>query len=135
MHNVIKYYIDGGVENVLTVGRSINPDNARRKVDGRLKEKLIEMACGLDLEGHSRWTLRLLEEKVKVELELLVGKDAIKRTLKKRITISQNTILAYPVKIKRNIRSVHGRCPPRVLVTSRSSTPGCLYGRKTLSTF
>ncbi|WP_320164471.1 helix-turn-helix domain-containing protein [uncultured Trichococcus sp.] len=81
VHNVIKYYIDGGVENVLTVGRSINSDNAHRKVDGRAEAKLIEMACGPAPEGRSRWTLRLLEEKV--ELEIPVGKDAIGRTLKK----------------------------------------------------
>ena len=28
VHNVIKYYIDGGVEKVLSVGRSVNSDNA-----------------------------------------------------------------------------------------------------------
>lgn len=53
MHNVIKYYIDGGVENVLTVGRSVNSDNARRKIDGRAEAKLIEMACGPAPEGRS----------------------------------------------------------------------------------
>ena len=83
MHNVIKYYIDGGVENVLTVGRSVNSDNARRKIDGRAEAKLIEKACGAATDGRCRWTLRLLEEKAKVELEIPVGKDAIGRTLKK----------------------------------------------------
>ena len=113
MHNVIKYYIDGGVENVLTVGRSINSDNAHRKVDGRAEAKLIEMACGPAPEGRSRWTLRLLEEKV--ELEIPVGKDAIGRTLKKkRIMTSPKTILVHPVKRKRSIRSMHGRCLQRI---------------------
>jgi transposase len=83
VHNVIKYYIDGGVEKVLSVGRSVNSDNARRKVDGRAEAKLIEMACGPAPEGRTRWTLRLLEEKAKVELDIPVGKDAIGRTLKK----------------------------------------------------
>ena len=52
VHNVIKYYIDGGIENALTVGRSVNSDNARRKIDGRAEAKLIEMACGPVPEGH-----------------------------------------------------------------------------------
>lgn len=83
VHNVSKYYVDGGIENVLSVGRSVNSDNSRRKVDGRAEAKLIEMACGQAPDGHSRWTLRLLEESAKVELEIPVGKDAIGRALKK----------------------------------------------------
>lgn len=83
VYNVIKYYVDGGIENVLSVGRSINSDNARRKLDGRSEAKLIEIACGPVPEGHSRWTLRLLEDKSKVELEVPVSKDTIGRALKK----------------------------------------------------
>lgn len=111
-HNVIKDYIDGGVENVITVGRSVNSDNARRKINGSAEAKLIEMVCGPASVDHSRWTLRLLEEKANVELEIPVGKDVSGRTLKKRITTSQKkTILVHPVKRKCSIRSVHGRCP------------------------
>ena len=83
VYNVIKLYVDGGIEKVLSIGRSINSDNARRKLDGRAEAKLIEIACGPIPEGHTRWTLRLLEEKAKVELEVPVGKDAIGRALKK----------------------------------------------------
>lgn len=83
VYNVIKYYVDGGIENVLSVERSINSDNARRKFDGRAEAKLIEIACGPVPEGHSRWTLRLLEDKAKVELEVPVSKDTIGRALKK----------------------------------------------------
>ena len=35
VYNVIKYYVNGGIERVLYVGRSVNSDNARQKVDGR----------------------------------------------------------------------------------------------------
>ena len=83
VYNVIKYYVDGGIERVLYVGRSVNSDNARRKVDGRAEAQLIEIACGPAPDGRSRWTLRLLEEQAKVELAIPVGKDAIGRTLKK----------------------------------------------------
>jgi len=72
------------------------------------------LACGPAPEGRSRWNLRLLEDKATVELEIPVGNDAIGKTLKKRITTSQKTIPVHPVKRKRSIRSVHGRCPRRL---------------------
>lgn len=83
VYNVIQYFVKGGIENVLSVGRSINSDNARRKLDGRAEAKLIEIACGPVPEGHSRWTLRLLEERAKIELDVPVSKDTIGRALKK----------------------------------------------------
>ena len=83
VYNVIKYYVDGGIEKVLSLGRNVNSDNARRKLDGRAEAKLIEIACGSVPEGHSKWTLRLLEDKAKVELEVPVSKDTIGRALKK----------------------------------------------------
>ena len=45
--------------------------------------RIIQMACGSVPEGHSRWTLRLLEEKARVELNVPIGKDAIRHSLKK----------------------------------------------------
>lgn len=56
---------------------------SRRKVDGRTEARIIQMACGPVPEGHSRWTLRLLAEKVRMELDIQIGKDAIRHTLKK----------------------------------------------------
>lgn len=64
--------------------RSVNSDNARRKVDGRAEARLIELACGPVPEGHARWTLRLLEQEAKIVLETPVGREAFRRTLKKR---------------------------------------------------
>ncbi len=81
VYNVIKYYVDGGIENALSVDKSINSDNARRKLDGRAEAKLIEIACGPAPNGHSRWTLRLLEDKARIELEVPVGKDALKKRI------------------------------------------------------
>lgn len=81
--NIVKDYYNGGIENVLTYNRSSNSDQARRKLDGRGEAKVIEIACGPAPEGHSRWTLRLLEEKCRVELEIPVSKDTIGRALKK----------------------------------------------------
>ena len=65
--------------------RSINSDNARRKVDGRVEARLIELACGPVPEGHSRWTIRLLDEEAKVILETPVSKEAIRNALKNKL--------------------------------------------------
>lgn len=81
--NVVKLYSVGGIDSVTKLKRNVNSDNAKRKLDGRAEAKLIEIACGPVPEGHSRWTLRLLEDKAKIELEIPVSKDTIGRALKK----------------------------------------------------
>lgn len=81
--NIIRIYSKEGLDAVITLKRNINSDQAKRKADGRTEAYLIEIACGPVPEGHSRWTLRLLEEKAKVELDTPVSKDTIRRTLKK----------------------------------------------------
>ena len=82
--NIVKDYNDGGIDKVITYNRNNNSDQARRKLDGRAEAKIIEIACGPAPEGRSRWTLRLLEEKCRVELDVPVSKDTIGRALKKR---------------------------------------------------
>ena len=81
--NTLKKYTQGGLEEILKYNRSINSDNARRKVDGRVEAEIITIACSPAPEGHTRWTLRLLENECRVALETPVGKDAIRRALKK----------------------------------------------------
>ncbi len=81
--NTITKYMDGGVGAVTEFKRNINSDNARRKVDGRMEARLIELACGPVPEGHSRWTIRLLEEEARVFLETPVSREAIRNALKK----------------------------------------------------
>jgi len=81
--NTVKLYHDEGMEGLVVFKRSVNSDNARRKLDGRAEARLIEIACSPAPEGHSRWTLRLLEEQGKIILDTPVGKNAIGRALKK----------------------------------------------------
>ena len=81
--NTVRQYIEYGIDSVIKLKKNTNSDNAKRKLDGRVEAKLIEIACGPAPERHSRWTLRLLEEKAKVELEVPVSKDTIGRALKK----------------------------------------------------
>ena len=81
--NTVAKYSNGGVEAVTKFKRNVNSDNARRKVDGRAEARLIELACGPVPEGHSRWTIRLLEENSKVVLDEPVSREAIRKALKK----------------------------------------------------
>lgn len=48
-----------------------------------MEARLIELACGPVPEGHSRWTIRLLEEEARVILETPVSREAIRNALKK----------------------------------------------------
>ena len=81
--NIVRIYNNGGVKSVITLKRSINSDQARRKVDGRAEAMIVATACEPAPEGHSRWTVRLLEDHMKVLLETPVSREAIRRTLKK----------------------------------------------------
>lgn len=83
VNNVVSLFCREGFDSVLKTKRNINSDNARRKVDGRCEAKIIEIACGPVPEGHSRWTIRLLEESMKVVLDEPVSREAIRRALKK----------------------------------------------------
>ena len=81
--NTVAGYTKYGMDYVITIKRNVNSDNARRKVDDGIEAGIIALACGPVPQGYSRWTLRLLEEKTKVTMEKAVGKDAIRRILKK----------------------------------------------------
>ena len=80
---LVKNFAEGGIESALARKRSVNSDQARRKVDGRTEARLIELACSPAPEGHSRWTIRLLEDEMKIILDEPISREAIRRTLKK----------------------------------------------------
>ncbi len=81
--NTLKLYSEKGIKGIISLNRNVNSDNARRKFDGRAEARIIEIACSPAPEGHSRWTLRLLEEQAKIVLDVPVSKDTIGRALKK----------------------------------------------------
>jgi hypothetical protein len=75
--------VEEGLEATLT--RKYNPNSARPRIfDGAAEAKLIALACSSAPAGFTRWTLRLLEEKV-VELNIVekASDNTIGRTLKK----------------------------------------------------
>ena len=102
--NTVKLYSTKGIDGIVTLQRNINSDNAKRKLDGRAEARLIESACSPAPEGHSRWTLRLLEEQAKVVLDTPVGKNAIGRALKKtNFDLTKTTTGASPQKKMQNL--------------------------------
>ncbi len=107
----VQKYVHGGIDEVTTFKRSANSDNARRVLDGRAEARIIELACGPVPDGHSRWTIRLLEEKSRVVLDTPVSREAIRRALKKQTSTSQKRLLVHPDQRKCRIHSVYGRCP------------------------
>ena len=80
--NIILDFVQNGIDGVIKNKRNPN-SNAKRKADGRAEAKIIQIACGPAPEGRSRWTLRLLEEKARLELETPISRETIRRTLKK----------------------------------------------------
>lgn len=80
--NIILNYVKNGIEGIIKYKRNPN-SNAKLKADGRVEAKLIQIACGPAPDGRSRWTLRLLENKVRLELETTISRETIRRTLKK----------------------------------------------------
>jgi len=81
--NIIRKYANEGIDNIIRYNISPNSAASLRKADGRSEAKLIQVACGPAPDGHSRWTLRLLEEKARVELEAPISRETIRRVLKK----------------------------------------------------
>ena len=81
--NIVQSYVKNGITDIVRYNISPNSSAALRKVDGRAEARIIQMACSPAPEGHSRWTLRLLEEKARVELDVPVGRETIRETLKK----------------------------------------------------
>ena len=77
--NTAKLYSGKGIGGIISFNRNVNSGQARRKFDGCAEAHIIETACSLAPEGHSRWTLRLLEEQAKIALDVPVSKDTIGR--------------------------------------------------------
>ena len=75
--------VEEGFDAVLT--RKHSPNSARKRVfDGAAEAKLIALACSQPPKGRSRWTLKLLEDKV-VEMKIVerASDNTIGRVLKK----------------------------------------------------
>jgi transposase len=75
-------FSEDGLEIALTPKKPGKP--RRRVLDGRAEAHLVALACSEAPEGRSRWTLRLLADRM-VELGHVggVSRETVRRTLKK----------------------------------------------------
>jgi transposase len=81
VERIRKRFVEGGLE------RALNEDprpGQRRKLDGRGEAQLIATTCSQAPQGHDRWTLRLLADKL-VELRVVesISHETVRLTLKK----------------------------------------------------
>jgi len=82
VERVRKEFVEEGLEAALT--RRKPRRQYERRLDGDGEAHLVALACGAPPEGRSRWTLRLLADRM-VTLEYVerVSKDTVHRVLKK----------------------------------------------------
>lgn len=64
--------------------RAEQPKRKARKLDGHQEAQLVALTCSAAPEGHSRWSLVLLREKL-IEMEVVehIGLETIRQTLQK----------------------------------------------------
>lgn len=81
VERIRKRFVEGGLP------RALNEDprpGARLKLDGRGEAQLVTLACSEPPTGHTRWTLRLLADKlVKLEVVETISHETVRQRLKK----------------------------------------------------
>ncbi|MBC6453132.1 MAG: IS630 family transposase [Hormoscilla sp. SP5CHS1] len=82
IERVRKRFVEEGVEAALS--RQKSSQHKKRRLDGEKEAHLIALACSSPPEGHARWTIRLLADKL-VELEIVesISPETVRQTLKK----------------------------------------------------
>ncbi len=82
VYRVRQAFVERGLEAALF--RKKPTGRQYRKLDGAREARLIALACGAPPEGRSRWTMRLLADRL-VELEVVdtIGPECVRTTLKK----------------------------------------------------
>lgn len=83
VYHTVRDYCEYGIEYALNFKKPENPPR-RAIVDGESEARIIVLACSEPPEGFSRWTVRLLTEKI-VELHILpaISRETVRRVLKK----------------------------------------------------
>ena len=80
VYHTVRDYCEHGIEYALTARRSEKPPRAAI-VDGESEAHIIALACSEAPAGFSRWTVRLLTEKI-LELQIVpnISRETVRRT-------------------------------------------------------
>lgn len=83
VHNVRKAYVEQGPSEAIERKQAVR--HRLPKLDGEKEAHLVALACEPAPQGRTRWTLRLLADKM-VELKIIdsVSKETVRRSLKKQ---------------------------------------------------
>lgn len=81
--NIIRDYVDKEIDSIIRYNISPNFAAALRKADGCTEARLMQIAYGPAPNGHSKWTLKLLKERSRVELETPISRETIRQGTKK----------------------------------------------------
>src|SRR5580765_5022799 len=105
VYRVRKQLAEEGFEAVLSRKQRATPAVARI-FDGEKEAKLIALACSKPPKGRTRWTLRLLENKV-VELGIVdrASDSTIGRTLKKHSQAPSPPAMGHPAEGQQRVRT------------------------------
>lgn len=82
VYNVRRRAVERGVLD--SIRRGEQKQRKARKLDGRQEAQLVALTCSTPPEGQTRWSLRLLRERL-IEMEVVqqIGLETIRSTLKK----------------------------------------------------
>ncbi len=96
---VKKRFVEEGFEACLV--RKPTTRNYEKKIDGETEAHLITLCCSEPPKGFSKWSLRLLADKM-VELEYVddLSHETVRRVLKKRIKAVESERMDNPTKAK-----------------------------------
>jgi transposase len=85
VNRVRKAYVEEGLS--AAIERQPPRKQPRRKLDGAAEAHLVAVACSPPPAGQTRWTLRLLSDKL-VELQIVesISRECVRQTLKKTIS-------------------------------------------------
>ena len=82
IHRTRQAYVMQGLE--VALARQRPTGRQFRKLDGAQEAQLVALACSPAPEGHARWTLTLLADKmVTMDIVEALGRETVRRTLKK----------------------------------------------------
>ena len=82
-----------------------------RKLDGEGEAALVQLACSDAPEGHARWTLRLLSDRL-VELDLVdsISRECVRQVLKKHHQTLEEGNVVHSANGKRHVCLPDGEC-------------------------
>ena len=90
-----KRFVEEGFDACL--GRKPTSREYERKADGDFEARLIALSCSEPPDGFSRWSLRLLADKM-TELEIVdsISHETVRTVLKKRLKTVENKRMGNP---------------------------------------